>query len=763
MSSLLFPFLEGSAYIKPDKFNKTLYPTANEQYHLDFAKWALFNAHESKHTLWLENIARNKRFYKGDQWREKEDIDSFLRDDTGNSRNRIKIILNQIRPMVEQYRGNAIRLSIGAKAKAVSKGAKVRREEALKELLLMTDVANEFPNLGESMRIHNPEIGADQNETTDIFNNTYVDKYVKNINRLIEFSSEYNDMEEFQVAIAESMAFAGIGVIEEYRHGEHLRKEVVEAEEFFFDRNAKRKDLQDAAYMGRVHPMIAPDIYERWQGVETNERKAIESYLSANSNVTNVYGTSSTNSNTGNSVPVYKTFFMDNVDKTAGYVEDEFGQPYLVYLGEEDKFSNGKVWKEQDLIDPPENDRNKKLFKGKKKRKVVVGILRYCIFIPGEAINYNIAETGNNDPKYRDIILEWGAYDYQETNWMDLSRNRYPLKAYCWAYIDGEVLSPIDDVINPQRFMNRIMSAVEGQINNSGGAGLVYDKDMLDDSDDEAEILSNAYAGKPISIRTRGKGIPNTVGTYDNTVKGGTYQMFGLLPTIQQLMQTITGINEGLKGESTGSDQLVGVTQLMIQRGSLMQEPFYNAIARVFVQSHQATATFGKKIYMDNQRELNIIIGSEGVEVFKISKGMENEDFRVFITRSTSPEEDRQQADGTLFALLQAQLIDVKFYADLVGRSSIEEIHAKLREEVNKRLLAQKKAEEEQATASQIAGAQAQEQDAQAIQAAEVKEVENLELTAAMDERDKQHDLEKEALKGAVAQAGKADSMGAPA
>ena len=47
----------------------------------------------------------------------------------------------------------------------------------------------------------------------------------------------------------------------------------------------------------------------------------------------------------------------------------------------------------------------------------------------------------------------------------------------------------------------------------------------------------------------------------------------------------------------------------------------------------------------------------------------------------------------------------------------------KLREEVNKRLLAQKKAEEEQATASQIAGAQAQEQEAQAIQAAEVKEI----------------------------------------
>ncbi|MHA1974620.1 MAG: portal protein, partial [Candidatus Hodarchaeales archaeon] len=419
MSTLLFPYLSDSAYIKPDKFDKERYPSLGERYHLDFAKWALFNANETKHSLWLKNILRNKEFYKGNQWMEKEDIDSFLRDDTGNTRNRIKIVINQIRPMVEQYRGNAIRLAIGASAKAISKNAKVRREEALKKYLFMTDVANEFENIGEVMRSKNPELGDTPEETEEIFNNTYVDKYVKNINRLIEFSSKYNDMEEFQVKIAESMAFAGVGVIEEYKHGEHLRKEVVEPEEFFFDRNARRNDLQDAAYMGRVHMMTAPDIYERWQGITLEERKAIESYLSTESNVNNPYGTNESISNTGNSVPVYKTFFMDDMHKEAGYVEDEFGQPYLVYLNEEDKFSNGKVWKESDLIEPPETEDNKNLFKGKKKRKVVVGVLRYCIFIPGEAINFNVAKV-NSKPEWRDIVMEYGTYDYQETSWMDL-------------------------------------------------------------------------------------------------------------------------------------------------------------------------------------------------------------------------------------------------------------------------------------------------------------------------------------------------------
>ncbi len=71
--------------------------------------------------------------------------------------------------------------------------------------------------------------------------------------------------------------------------------------------------------------------------------------------------------------------------------------------------------------------------------------------------------------------------------------------------------------------------------------------------------------------------------------------MFNIIDIMKNHVQDTTGVNEALKGESTGSDQLVGVTQLMIQRGSLMQEPFYNAISQVFLQSYQAIATVEKE------------------------------------------------------------------------------------------------------------------------------------------------------------------------
>ena len=761
MSYIAFPYLADATYVKPNKFDKLAYPSMNEKFYLDFAKWALFNAAETKHTEWIHNIYRNKEFYKGDQWSQREDIESFLMDDSGQTRNRIKIVLNQIRPMVEQYRGNAIRLALGASAKAISKNARVRREEALKKVLFSAEVANEFPDLGEIIKAQNPELQGSPEEIEMIFNNTYVDKYVQNINRLIEFSSMYNDMDEMKVKIAESMAFAGLGAIEEFKHGEHLRKEVVEPEEFFWDRNARRNDLQDSAYMGRVHMMTLPDIYERYQGLTQEDKEALELYVSTESNINNTYTANHSNTNTGNSIPVYKIFFKDWENMYYGYVEDEFGQPYFVPINQPDELSDGKVWKESDLIEPPQTPENKRLFKkGEKKRRVTVCVIRYTIFIPGEVLNYRVKDRKDVTDPLHDIILEYGPYDYQETQWMDLSHNNYPIKAYCWAYVNGEVMSPIDDIINPQRFMNRIMSSLEGQINMSGGSSIVYDKDMLESSDDELEILANANAGKPIGIRTRGKGVPNTVGAYDNTVKGGTYQMFQLLPIIKQLMQDITGINEGLRGESTGSDQLVGVTQMLIQRGSLMQEPFYNAIAKVFVQSHQATATFGKDIYVRNQRELNIIVGDEGVEVFKLSQGMANEEFRVFITRDASPEQVRQQADGLLYGLRDSQIIDDKMFADMIGRSTLDQIYSRLREEVNKRLIAQQKAEQEAAAANAIAAEEQQEAAIQGVEQARLQELDNMQIAAAEKERDHQHDLEKEAMKAAIQGAGQQGQQG---
>ena len=55
-----------------------------------------------------------------------------------------------------------------------------------------------------------------------------------------------------------------------------------------------------------------------------------------------------------------------------------------------------------------------------------------------------------------------------------------------------------------------------------------------------------------------------------------------------------------MTGTQGGSDVLVGVIEAQIQRGSLVQEPFYWALTSILRQAYEHMATVGKAIYHDN-------------------------------------------------------------------------------------------------------------------------------------------------------------------
>ena len=56
-----------------------------------------------------------------------------------------------------------------------------------------------------------------------------------------------------------------------------------------------------------------------------------------------------------------------------------------------------------------------------------------------------------------DLMNDFGLAPHQETEWNDLSNVKFPFKCFTWGYVDGEIMSPVDDAINPQRLINRIL------------------------------------------------------------------------------------------------------------------------------------------------------------------------------------------------------------------------------------------------------------------------------------------------------------------
>ena len=310
-----------------------------------------------------------------------------------------------------------------------------------------------------------------------------------------------------------------------------------------------------------------------------------------------------------------------------------------------------------------------------------------------------------------DIVYEYGETEFDEKYKLDPSSVHFPYKIATWSYDKGEVLSPIDDAIDPQRFMNRLHSVAESHINNSRGSGTVISKDAIDARDGEEEVISAINKSKPIFVDTTRTGsVQNSVGEYGATIGQGTLSLFNVIGEMGQAMQDITGINDAMQGTKGGSDALVGVVEAQIQRGSLVQEPFYYALTNMLKQAYQHMATVGKRVYADNPRRLAIMTGDKGVQIITITKDMMLEDFRCFIKRKQSESIEIKNGDGLIFTLLQAGMIDAYRASQLFGRSNSDKIARSMREYQNEL----KQVQREQADNQAQQGIQNQ-QDAQLI------------------------------------------------
>lgn len=714
--------------IRPDRLTST----KNDVYHLQMAKYAFSTGYNNtKHARWLRRSYVNKQFYMNNQWIVEEDVQTFLMDTTGNTNTRIKWTQNMIRPMVEQYRGNAIILNINAAAKSLSQNSINRRDEKLAEQLFKTEVARQFPAVGEIMRANDPSIGKNSEQTETIFENLYVDKLVEELNELLNFSKNLNKFTKKQLRAAENLALTGITIEQSLFHGAHLRFETIEPEDFFFDHEAREKDLTDAEYMGTVKGMDLPLLLERYQ-IDYNEAKALESYSNSMGSTTTTRMNSLTDYSNGR-VPVITVYWKDSERYKYGWVLDEYGYPVLERIGkrnDQNDLQEAKYYTEEDLITPPDTPKNRKLFpNGSKTATMYCDVIRYCTYIPGD---YKGPE---NKSEVGDIVLDYGMEPYQETNYQDLSNVKFPFKIGMWAYVDGEVLSPVDDAIDPQRFVNRMISMTEARFNSSGGSNVILDEDSVEDvSQANADIKD----GKPITVRSKGKGIPNTVGYYDATPKAGTYQMWSMVQNVKQSVQEVTGVNEGLKGESTGSDQLVGVTKLQIQRGSLMQEPFYNALSDMFYQMYDCIASVGKKYYIDNERELAIIGGDESLKIFKLSKEIRNEDFLIFVEKENSDETLKNNANQMLLVFLEMGMINQEIFSNLYDRSTPSKVMSEVRKFVKIQKEAERMAEEQQNAMMQeqaVAQQQMMEQANVAQAKAQATETRNRLMEKEMDQQ----------------------------
>jgi len=493
-----------------------------------------------------------------------------------------------------------------------------------------------------------------------------------------------------------------------YPYNGHWMVKRISPERFGWDRGAINPDLSDAEFFFEYDLALPTSLYEQYPNVDREKIEALENRVTKSFlNNPLLAGTF-----TGYRLPVYTAVWRDCVESTYGYVYDEFNQIVLRRINYIEEGETKPKYTEADLV--PMNkltDYQKNIIlKGKKTRKLLVDQWRFCTFIPYESYVVNPQYLRKPDSSL-DIILDYGVLPYQENNLYSPVNMNPPYKVGTWSYLHGEVLAPISVAINPQRMINRFLSVMESYINSSGGSGVVWDKDLFLDgsSDTEDDINIKIKRGQPIGVHGRGRGVQNAIGGYNAGIKDSTVIFANLIENFKQSIDQMTGVNSGLQGQAN-PDQLVGVMQLMIQRGSILQQPFYDALSTIYKGLYQSVATSGKRYYIDNEVELVDAVGEDSAYIIELSKDMKLENFRIDIIPSIDTNVERQMVDQMLNLWLQSGIIDKDNYSQLYGKASYEEALYAMRQYVKAAVEMQRKAEENQM--AQIPELQAQQQAA---------------------------------------------------
>lgn len=678
----------------------------DEDYHVRYARWAIGNFNLYSHQSFVSRYLTNVSFYKGYQWIFDEDLDGFLMDETGNVRNRIKWVSNIVKPFVEYLRGSAIKMDMSAEVVSVSRESKNRRDKALDAMLYWTRAAQKAkgnPQLQQQIQ-QQYGVGLSEEETSATFNNLYIDEYTRNMNHLMKYISEVkNDMPSLKGKFAEDLALGGIAIPREIARNEEQVWGRVAPERFIFDMSCEYADLRDAEFMGEFEMLSATDIFEEHQNLDESERLVIEN--SSMSNIIGLHNIISFYTNYAQKLPTYRMCWRDIELNKHGIFYDEYGYPILKEINDQNPLNELIPVKDlEQFVDDYEWIRTV-VNKGSKNITKNVQIVptdscRFCDFIPGEFIN------GGSSGVMQNLVLNYGIRPYSQKysyrhQWID-----YPYKPHTYSYILGEVISPVDCLISPQRYINRVLSVAESHVNNSRGSGTIIDKDVVDPQDGEEGIQTNMNNSKTVFVRAQ-RQLNNAVGSYDATIKQGTTVLYDIADRMKQVANENFGGGQALTGNVDPYRASTGQADQNITQAVAMQEPFFFAIEKMYMSCYNSMVNRGKRIYAANQRQLALEVGDDGVIIFKMSKEYELEDFKCTIRRSPDFYSERDAANQMLMTFLQGQLIDQQTFAKYFNNSTVQEAVYGLREYTGLKVEMQKQ-QQQQAPAVQQATMQQQ-------------------------------------------------------
>lgn len=229
----------------------------------------------------------------------------------------------------------------------------------------------------------------------------------------------------------------------------------------------------------------------------------------------------------------------------------------------------------------------------------------------------------------------------------------YIFKAY--PFIDGEIHSFVSDVIDQQRYTNRLITLYDWIMRASAKGVLLMPEDCLPDGVSMEDIAESwAEFNGVIVFKPSNTGqMPHQVA--NNSTNIGITELLNLQ---LKFFEDISGVNGALQGKPGFSGQSASMYNQQVQNSTMSLLDMLECFSYFVIDGAYKDVKNIQQFY-DGKRVFNIA-GKSGTQIEYDPKKIRDVEFDLSITESTTTPAYRQLANDVLMQLWQAQAISVE-------------------------------------------------------------------------------------------------------
>lgn len=273
--------------------------------------------------------------------------------------------------------------------------------------------------------------------------------------------------------------------------------------------------------------------------------------------------------------------------------------------------------------------------------------------MPADDIPMIEAEWFVDDYWYYYFITPFG--DILQEGESPYAHGEHPYTFKFYPFIDGEIHSFVEDVIDQQRYVNRLITLYDMLMRTSAKGMLLCPEDCLPDSmtwDDISE--SWARVGSIVVYKPDNMGnIPQQVTTNSTNIGIQDLLQFQL-----KFFEDISGVNGALQGKDGFAGTSGSLYAQQTQNATMSLLDILECFSQFVIDGAYKTVK-NMQQYYDTKRTFNIV-GRAGEIVLYDPKKIRDVEFDLNITESTATPAYRQMANDFLMQLWNAQAISLE-------------------------------------------------------------------------------------------------------